>query len=110
MRKNIYKSAAQVTVFSIIEKTLSFIYRIILSRTIGAEGLGIYQICLSVFSVFLTVAATGIPVTVSRLIAKNSATGKPHAKHAVVTSGVLCSLIFTVPVALFLFFGKNLYA
>ncbi|MGN0823708.1 MAG: oligosaccharide flippase family protein [Candidatus Coproplasma sp.] len=110
MRKNLYKSAAQVTIFSIIEKTLSFIYRIILSRTIGAEGLGIYQICLSVFSVFLTVAATGIPVTVSRLIAKNSATGKPHAKHAVVTSGVLCSLIFTVPVALFLFFGKDLYS
>ncbi len=110
MRKNIYRSAAQVTIFSIIEKTLSFIYRIILSRTIGAEGLGIYQICLSVFSVFLTVAATGIPVTVSRLIAKNSATGKPHARHAVVTSGVICSLLFTVPVALFLFFGKDLYS
>lgn len=109
MRKNIYKSAAQVTVFSIIEKTLSFVYRIILSRSIGAEGLGIYQICLSVFSVFLTIAATGIPVTVSRLIAKNSATGNPHAKHAVVTSGVLCSLIFTVPIALLLFFGKDLF-
>ncbi|MGN0806898.1 MAG: oligosaccharide flippase family protein [Candidatus Coproplasma sp.] len=110
MKKNIYRSAAQVTIFSIIEKALSFIYRIILSRSIGAEGLGIYQICLSVFSVFLTVAATGIPVTVSRLIAKNSATGKPYAKHAVVTSGVLCSIIFTVPVALFLFFGKDLYS
>ncbi|MGN1103753.1 MAG: oligosaccharide flippase family protein [Candidatus Coproplasma sp.] len=110
MRNNIYRSCAQVTVFSIIEKTLSFIYRIILSRTIGAEGLGIYQICLSVFSVFLTVAATGIPVTVSRLIAKNSATGNPNAKHAVVTSGVLCSLLFTLPIALFLFFGKDLYS
>ncbi len=110
MRKNIYKSAAQVTVFSIIEKTLSFFYRIILSRTIGAEGLGIYQICLSVFSIFLTVAATGIPVTVSRLIAKYGAMGKPHTKHAVVTSGVLCSLIFTIPVALLLFFAKDLYS
>lgn len=109
MRNNIYRSAAQVTVFSIIEKTLSFVYRIILSRTLGAEGLGIYQICLSVFSVFLTIAASGIPVTVSRLIAKNSATGRHHAKHAVVTSGVICSLIFTLPVALFLFFGKDLY-
>lgn len=110
MSKNIYRSAAQVTTFSIVEKTLSFIYRIILSRTIGAEGLGIYQICLSVFSVFLTVAATGIPVTVSRLIAKNTAMGKPSARHAVVTSGVLCSLIFTVPVALLLFFAKDLYS
>lgn len=110
MKFNLYKSTAQVISFSVVEKALSFLYRIILSRSIGAEGLGIYQICLSVFAVFLTVAATGIPVTVSRLIAKNSAVGKPQEKHAVVTSGVLCSLIFTIPVAIILLFGKNLYS
>ena len=107
---NIYKSAAQVTVFSTIEKLLSFVYRIILSRSIGAEGLGIYQICLSVFSVFLTAASSGIPVTVSRLIAKNNASGNVKGRYAVVTAGVICTLMFTVPVALILFFAKNLYA
>lgn len=110
MKFNVYKSAAQVTVFSIVEKAVSFIYRIILSRSIGAEGLGIYQICLSVFAVFLTVAATGVPVTVSRLIAKNEALGNPDEKHSVVTSGVLCTLLFTVPAAIFLFVGKNTYS
>lgn len=108
--RNIYKSAAQVTLFSAIEKALSFVYRIFLSRSIGAEGLGIYQICLSVFSVFLTAASSGIPVTISRLIAKNSATGNSNAKHAVVTSGVLNALLFTVPIALILFFTANLYS
>ena len=62
MKQNIYKSAAMVTVFSTIEKTLSFFYRIVLSRIIGAEGLGIYQICLSVFAVFLTVASSGVQI------------------------------------------------
>lgn len=110
MKSNIYKSAAQVTVFSTIEKVLSFVYRIILSRSIGAEGLGIYQICLSVFAVFLTAASSGIPVTVSRLIAKNTATGNAKGKHAVVSSGVLLTLLFTVPAALVLFFARDLYA
>lgn len=110
MKNNIYKSAAQVTVFSSVEKALSFIYRIILSRCIGAQGLGIYQICLSVFSVFLTAASSGIPVTVSRLIAKNTASGSSAAKHAVVTAGVLCTLLFTIPVALILFLARDLYA
>lgn len=108
MASNIYKSAAQVTLFSTVEKTLSFAYRIILSRLIGAEGIGIYQICLSVFSVFLTAASSGIPVTVSRMIAKQSATGTPHGKHAVVTAGVTATLIFTVPAAIIIFFGRNL--
>ena len=109
-KTNIYKSAAQVTVFSTLEKTLSFVYRIILSRSIGAEGLGIYQICLSVFSVFLTAASSGIPVTVSRLIAKSTATGNAKAKHSVVTAGILNTLLFTVPIALILFFAKDLYS
>ncbi len=110
MKTNIYKSAAQVTVFSTVEKLLSFVYRIILSRSIGAEGLGVYHICLSVFSVFLTAASSGIPVTVSRLIAKNNASGNPKGGHAAVTAGVVCTLAFTLPAALVLFLARNLYA
>lgn len=108
MKQNIYKSAAQVTVFSTIEKILSFFYRIILSHTIGAEGLGIYQICLSVFAVFLTAASSGVPVTVSRLIAKSGACGDEKGKHSAVTAGVVATLIFTVPAAIILFFGRSL--
>lgn len=109
MKQNIYKSAAMVTVFSTIEKTLSFFYRIVLSRIIGAEGLGIYQICLSVFAVFLTVASSGVPVTVSRLIAKSNATGDVKGNHAAVTAGVVATLMVTVPLAILLFFGKSLF-
>lgn len=110
MKQNIYKSAALVTVFSTIEKALSFFYRIVLSRIIGAEGLGIYQICLSVFAVFLTAASSGIPVTVSRLMAKSSASGDNQSAHAAVTAGVLATLIFTVPMAVILFFGRNAFS
>ena len=107
MKQNIYKSAAMVTVFSTIEKSLSFFYRIALSRFIGAEGLGIYQICLSVFAVFLTAASSGIPVTVSRLMAKNSATGNIKGSNAAVTAGVVATLMFTIPIAIILFIARG---
>ncbi len=109
MKNDIYRSAAQVTVFSTVEKGLSFLYRIALTRIIGAEGLGIYQICLTVFAVFLTAASSGVPVTVSRLMAKSDATGDREGKHAAVTAGILCTLCVTVPAALILFFGKNAF-
>ena len=109
MRSNIYKSAAQVAVFSTIEKGLSFLYRIVLSRTIGAEGLGIYQICLTVFAVFLTAASSGVPVTVSRLMAKSAAKNDLSGKHSAVTAGIVCTMIITVPVALVLFFGRDAF-
>ena len=107
MKQNIYKSAAIVTVFSTIEKMMSFFYRVVLSRIIGAEGIGIYQICLSVFAVFLTAASSGIPVTVSRLMAKNNAVNDIRGKHAAVTAGVVGTLIFTIPMAVLLFFSRN---
>ena len=109
MKANIYKSCAQVTAFSTIEKGLSFLYRIVLSRTIGAEGLGIYQICLTVFAMFLTVSSSGVPVTVSRLMAKSGAVNDLSGKHSAVTAGIVSTLFITVPAALILFFGKNLF-
>ncbi len=109
MKSNIYKSAAQVTAFSTVEKGLSFLYRIVMTRMIGAEGLGIYQICLTVFAVFLTAASSGVPVTVSRLMAKSNAAGDANGKHSAVTAGILCTLFITVPAALILFFGRNAF-
>lgn len=109
MKTNIYKSAAQVTVFSTIEKCLSFIYRIILTRIIGAEGIGIYQICLTVFAVFLTAASSGVPITVSRLMAKSGASGDTRGKHAAVTSGIVSTLVITIPIAIILFFGRSAF-
>lgn len=110
MKNNIYRSAAQVTVFSTIEKGLSFFYRIALTRFIGAEGIGIYQLCLTVFAVFLTVASSGVPVTVSRLMAKSNAQGDINSKHAAVTAGVIMTLIVTVPIAIVMFFAKNAFS
>lgn len=109
MKNNIYRSAAQVTIFSTVEKALSFLYRIVLSRTIGAEGLGIYQICLTVFAVFLTAASSGVPVTVSRLMAKSTAKNDLSGKHSAVTAGILCTLAITVPAAIILFFGRKAF-
>ncbi|MDE6585814.1 MAG: oligosaccharide flippase family protein [Clostridia bacterium] len=109
MKNNIYKSAAQVTIFSTVEKCLSFVYRIILTRIIGAEGLGIYQICLTVFAVFLTAASSGVPITVSRLMAKSGAANDIRGKHSAVTAGIISTLFITVPAAIILFFGRNAF-
>ena len=73
--QNLYRTAAVVTVFSALEHTLGFLYRIILSRLLGPEGLGIYQVALTVFAVFLTITSSGLPITLSRVISKHRAQG-----------------------------------
>ena len=94
------RTAALVTVLSICERGLGFLYRIILSRTVGPEGLGIYQLSLSVFAVLVTATSSGIPITVSRLISKYRAGKNPYAERQTVTAAVCITLAFAVPVFL----------
>ena len=75
MKNTVYKNASIVTGLSVAERGLGFLYRIVLSRLIGAEGLGLYQVALSLFGLFLTIGTGGLPITLSRIIAKNKADG-----------------------------------
>ena len=100
---NLYRTAAVVTVFSAAEHCLGFLYRILLSRVLGPEGLGVYQVALTVFSVFLTISSSGLPVTLSRTISKHRAGGLKSREHAATSAGVLIALGFSVPVTILLF-------
>ena len=98
-----YRTAAVVTVFSSIEHGLGFLYRIILSRVLGPEGLGIYQVSLTVFAVFLTATSSGLPITLSRIISKHRARGYKRGEQAATSAAIILTLLVSVPITLLLF-------
>ncbi|MBR5192461.1 MAG: oligosaccharide flippase family protein [Clostridia bacterium] len=107
--KNFFKTVAIVTIFSVSEKFLGFIYRIYLSRTIGSEGMGLYQVALSVFALLLTVCCSGTPITVSRLMTKHKAENNGKKVFGVISSGLFITLITALPLCLiFVLFNKPL--
>ncbi len=101
--QNIYRTAAAVTLFSALEHGLGFLYRIILSRILGPEGLGVYQVSLTVFAVFLTVTSSGLPITLSRIISKHRAHGYRRGEQAATSAAILLALFVSVPLTLLLF-------
>lgn len=70
----------------IISRILGFFYRIFLSRTIGANGLGLYQLVFPVFTLCLALSASGIQTAISRFVAAE----KDEKKY--LYSGLLISL------------------
>ncbi len=102
MIKNLFKAVMVITIFSVLTRALGFGMRIYLGRTIGAEGVGLFQIAMSIFMVLLTAVASGLPTIISKKTSemyKDSATenGKiifAGLKIAVYTSVVLCFLAF----------------
>ncbi len=108
--KSLYRTAAVVTVFSTCEHCLGFLYRIILSRLLGSEGLGIYQAALTVFAVFLTASASGLPITLSRVLSKHRTQNNARGIHSATTAAILLSLLFSVPVTLLLFLLRPVFS
>ena len=106
--RSFFKTVAIVTVFSISEKFLGFLYRIFLSRTIGSEGIGLYQVALSVFGLLYTLTCSGTPITVSRLMTKYRAENDHERVAKVITAGLSSTIIFALPVlVVFFLFGDK---
>ena len=109
MKNTVYKNASIVTGLSVAERGLGFLYRVVLSRLIGAEGMGLYQVALSLFGLFLTIGTGGIPITLSRMITKNKADGYALGESRSVGAGIIASLLLSLPFCLVLWlFGKNM--
>ena len=105
--RKFFKTVAIVTVFSVSEKFLGFLYRIFLSHTIGAEGIGLYQVALSVFGLIFTATCSGTPITVSRLMTKFKAENKPEKVKKIITAGLTLTVSVVIPVCIICFLLGN---
>ena len=73
-KTSLLKSIATVTGFSVLTRTLAFLFKIYLSRALGAETLGLYQTAITVFFLFIAFSTGGISTVLSRKIAELNAT------------------------------------
>ncbi|MCH4178716.1 MAG: polysaccharide biosynthesis protein [Megasphaera sp.] len=76
MVKNTFLRGAMVlTMAGIVVKILGGANRILLSRLLGGEGIGLYQMAYPVYILFLSIAGAGIPIAVSIMVAEQAARG-----------------------------------
>ncbi len=108
--KNIFKTVVIITLFTIFTRISGFIFRIWLSKTVGAEGIGIYQVAFSFFAVLVTLVCSGIPLTVSRLTAKYRALDKKNLTFSVVSSAMIVALLSSIFLCLIIYLGQNLFS
>lgn len=94
--KSVLKTVSMITIFSIITRLFGFIFRIFLSRKLGAEGLGMYQIAASVMGVFMTLVASGLPLVTAKMCAKYEHTKDYNQKNICVTSATVIALIISI--------------
>jgi len=103
--KHLFKAVFILTIFSVLTRAGGFLFRIFLSREMGAEILGVYTIALSIFGIMQTAVSSGIPLTISKKTSENVALNK-NTSGKYVFSGIIISIILSLIVILGLFIFK----
>lgn len=79
-----------------ITRVLGFIYRIVLARSIGEEGVGLYMMAYPTFILVVTITQLGLPVAIS----KNIAEAEVKGDYAEIKKILVVSLAITIGLSL----------
>ena len=82
-----------LTSTGLICRVLGFFYRIFMSRTVGAEGLGLYNMVHPLFSICFALCAGSIQTALSQYIASHPQRGRAAFKTGLVISLALSFLL-----------------
>ncbi|KAE9628451.1 stage V sporulation protein B [Defluviitalea raffinosedens] len=103
-KKNLVTGALILTAASFITRILGFIYRIYMSNLIGAEGMGLYQLIFPIYMLAWTISASGISLSVSKLVAQENAKREYGNMHRIVKISVLLSVGIGFIISAFIYY------
>lgn len=84
MSKNsLVKGAAILGVAGLIVKVLGAVFRLPLANMIGATGMAYYSPAYYTYTTFVTIATSGIPVAISKMVAERITVGNFEEAHHV---------------------------
>ena len=79
-RRNYLHNAALLTGSGLVLRLLGMGLRVIVAASLGSEGMGLYQLILALYMVFVSFATAGIHVASARLAAQSLARGSGMAQ------------------------------
>lgn len=122
-KSRVLSGALLLTAAGMISRVIGFFYRIFLSRTFGAENIGIYQLISPVMALAYSLSVAGFQTAISRMTAtvcacdsrpqagqnqKGEKTPAPGAgSFAVPAAGMLLSLFLSLAIAAFVYLSSE---
>ena len=103
MRKSIFfKTTLILMIGGVITKILGMIIKIIMSRLLGTEGIGLYMLILPTFSLVITLASLGFPIAISKFIAEDTKNNK-NLLFSLIPISIIINIIIII---LLIFFAR----
>jgi len=95
MKKNKFiKSTIILIIGGFITKMIGMLIKIITTRNLGSEGIGLYMLIMPTFSMFIALSQLGLPVAISKLVAEEKRNNKRILSSSIPLSLLVNILIF----------------
>lgn len=97
MEKNKFMTGAIILVIgAVITKILGMVIKVIVTRYVGVEGIGVYMLILPTFILFINIATFGFPVAVSKMVAEEKKGSKNIIFSIIPVSITLNIILFII--------------
>ncbi|MDR3559971.1 MAG: polysaccharide biosynthesis protein [Negativicutes bacterium] len=106
-RDTFLKGALILTVAGIVVKLIGSVNRIFLSRLLGGEGIGLYQMAYPIYLLALSISSAGIPVAISIIVAEKIALGDYRGANRVFRTSLYVLAATGVIFTFMLYFGAG---
>lgn len=108
--KSMLYGAMILSTTNLIIRLLGFVYRVIISRMTGPQGMGLIQLVMPVFHIAVTLTSAGIPVAVSRLISEKNAKKDISGMSSIMKAAFTIVLFVSAATALLALFNLDFIA
>jgi stage V sporulation protein B len=108
VKKSFMQGAVILGAAGIIIKIMGAFFRIPLGNLIGAEGMGYYQTAYPIYVLFLTLAVSGTPIAISKMVSESMAIGNYHEAHKIFRVSFILLFCIGIVSASICFFGADL--
>lgn len=98
-KRNFWLQGILLTAFSLFFRISNIGYRAWLSGKIGPEGMGLYQLIFSVFTLTITLSTSGISLAVTRMVTAAIAAGRRETVRSVVAKCFLFCLTLSCTIS-----------
>ena len=92
------KSTVILLIGGFITKIIGMFIRIIMSRKLGPEGMGIYSLMMPTFSLLIALSQFGFPISISKLISE-----RKRNNFKIMVSVVPIAVIINLILIIFMF-------
>lgn len=90
MKKETFiKSTIILMIGGFITKILGMFIKIVMSRLMGSEGIGLYMLVLPTFSLFIGLGQFGLPIALSKMVAEDKRNNKKLISSLLITSLII---------------------